>query len=87
MTASPEPYDSLVSDLTQIVGPDWVRTSLPDRLAYNNDCWPRGIILTRGQRVYQNLPIAIVQPENEHQVQQLVAWAQKTSTPIIPSST
>lgn len=84
MTASPEPYDSLVSDLSNIVGPDWVRTSLPDRLAYNNDCWPRGIILTRGQRVYQNLPIAIVQPENEQQIQQLVAWAQKTSTPIIP---
>lgn len=84
MTAMPEPHDSLLTDLAHIVGPEWVRTSLPDRIAYNNDCWPRGIILTRGQRIYQNLPRAIVQPENESQVQQLVTWAQQTGTPIIP---
>ncbi|MFU8802435.1 MAG: FAD-binding oxidoreductase [Bradymonadaceae bacterium] len=75
---------SLVGELEAIVGKGWVRTSGPDKLAYNNDCWPRGIILTRGRRVYQNLPAAIVQPGTVDEVQAIVNWARRTSTPIIP---
>lgn len=75
---------ALAQDLGEIVGSKHVLTSLPDRLAYNNDCWPRGIILTRGRKVHQHRPAAIVQPKNEHEVLALVEWARQTSTPIVP---
>lgn len=74
---------ALVRDLEAIVGRRWVRTSGPDRLAYNNDCWPRGIILTRGRKVHQNLPAAIVQPGTVAEVEAIVNWARRTSTPIV----
>jgi alkyldihydroxyacetonephosphate synthase len=74
----------MIEELSRIVGPRWVRTSEPDRLAYNNDCWPRGIILTRGRKVRVNLPAAIVQPANVEEVQALVRWARQTSTPLVP---
>lgn len=73
-----------VGELEAIVGRGNVLTSGPDTLAYNNDCWPRGIILTRGGQVSHHRPAAIVQPQNEHEVSALVQWARKTSTPIVP---
>ena len=69
--------------LESIVGPDRVRTTLPDRLAYQNDCWPRGIILSRGRRLDHHLPSAIVQPADESQVVELVDWARDTGVPIV----
>lgn len=75
---------SLESDLAELVGRAHVLTSGPDKLAYNNDCWPRGIILTRGQRIRQHMPAAIVQPKGEHEVLGLVQWARQTGTPIVP---
>ncbi|MBA2662678.1 MAG: FAD-binding oxidoreductase [Bradymonadaceae bacterium] len=84
LSTLPETSAALVRDLAGIVGPQWVRSGLTDRLAYNNDCWPRGIILTRGRRIHQHLPAAIAQPRNEHEVAALVAWARRTGTPIIP---
>ncbi|RAL20395.1 FAD-binding oxidoreductase [Lujinxingia litoralis] len=81
--ASPLP-PALRRDLEAIVGRPWVRTALPDRLAYDNDCWPRGIILTRGRRLGVHQPSAVVQPKDEAEIVELVAWARATGTPIIP---
>ena len=54
------PSAALVRDLEAIVGAEHVLTSLPDRLAYNNDCWPRGIILARCRRLESHTPMAVV---------------------------
>lgn len=72
------------AELAQIVGEEHVLTSAPDRIAYNADCWPRGIILSRGRVLDRHLPGAIVQPRNEHEVVAIVQWARRTSTPIVP---
>ncbi len=71
-------------ELGELVGPQWVRTSFPDRLAYQNDCWPRGIILTRGRRLDHHLPSAIVQPADEAEVIAVVQWAARRGVPIVP---
>src|SRR5690554_5434457 len=86
MSVNPAPNlpPTLQRDLESIVGAGWVRTSLPDRLAYDNDCWPRGIILTRGRRIGVHRPSAVVQPANENEVVELVRFARRTGTPIIP---
>ncbi|MEZ4459257.1 MAG: FAD-binding protein [bacterium] len=81
---SESPSVALTNDLSEIVGRAHVLTSAPDKLAYNNDCWPRGIILTRGKQVRQHLPAAVVQPKGEHEVLGLVQWARQTGTPIVP---
>lgn len=75
---------SLRADLTAIVGNEHVLTTHPDKLAYNADCWPRGIILSRGREIHRHLPGAIAQPRNEHEILGLVQWARRTSTPIVP---
>lgn len=71
-------------DLASIVGDEFVLTSLPDRLAYNADCWPRGIILSRGRQLHRHQPGAIVQPRTDHEVLAIVQWARRTGTPIVP---
>lgn len=81
---SPAVSDVMKRELANIVGEEFVLTSAPDRLAYNNDCWPRGIILTRGRQLRAHQPAAIVQPENEQEILALVQWARATSTPIVP---
>jgi alkyldihydroxyacetonephosphate synthase len=70
--------------LRAIVGHRFVLTSRPDRLAYNNDCWPRGILLTRGHQLQAREPAAIVQPADVSELQALIRWANDTHTPIIP---
>lgn len=72
------------AQLESIVGPGRVRTSFPDRLAYQNDCWPRGIILSRGRRLHHHLASAIVQPQEEAQVVDVVQWARENNVPIVP---
>ena len=80
----PPESKALRRELASIVGDEFVLTSLPDRLAYNADCWPRGIILSRGRQLHRHQPGAIVQPRTEHEVLGVVQWARKTSTPIVP---
>ena len=82
--SAPALTPSLARELAGIVGARHVLTGLADRLAYNNDCWPRGIILTRGQQVQHHLPAAIVQPADEAELVRLVELARRTSTPIVP---
>ena len=80
----PPESKTLRRELASIVGDESVLTSLPDRLAYNADCWPRGIILSRGRRLQRHQPGAIVQPRTEHEVLGVIQWARRTSTPIVP---
>jgi alkyldihydroxyacetonephosphate synthase len=79
-----KPQDTMVRDLGAIVGRQHVLVSQPDRLAYQVDCWPRGIIRTRGRDLDHHCPAAIVQPANEDEVAGLVRWARKTGTPLVP---
>jgi alkyldihydroxyacetonephosphate synthase len=74
----------MVDDLADIVGRERVLISKPDRLAYQVDCWPRGIIRTRGRDLDHHCPAAIVQPANESEVTGLVRWARTTGTPLVP---
>lgn len=80
--SAPDP--TLVRALGALVGPDAVRTSLPDRLAYGGDCWPRGVILTRGRQVTSHLPAAIVQPASCAELQSVVRWAGQAGVPLVP---
>ncbi len=80
----PPESKTLRRDLASIVGDDFVLTSVPDRLAYNADCWPRGIIMSRGRQLHRHQPAAVVQPRNEHEVLGVIQWARRTSTPIVP---
>ena len=73
-----------LAELKEILGPHRVRTTFPDRLAYQNDCWPRGILLTRGRKLNHHLPAAIAQPNDEAQVVAVVNWARKHQVPIVP---
>jgi alkyldihydroxyacetonephosphate synthase len=79
-----ETANTMVSDLATIVGREHVLASQPDRLAYQGDCWPRGIIRTRGRDLDHHCPAAIVQPASEDEVAALVRWARKTGTPLVP---
>jgi alkyldihydroxyacetonephosphate synthase len=83
-TAVSETQTTMVDDLAEIVGREFVLVSKPDRLAYQVDCWPRGIIRTRGRDLEHHCPAAIVQPANEDEVAGLVRWARKTGTPLVP---
>ena len=78
------PSEAMVADLSDIVGREHVLISGPDRLAYQVDCWPRGIIRTRGRDLAHHRPLAIVQPAGEHEVMALVRWARKTGTALVP---
>lgn len=79
-----EPPASMVADLSGIVGERHVLTSQPDRLAYQVDCWPRGIIRTRGRDLDHHCPAAIVQPAGEDEVVALVRWARDNGVPLVP---
>jgi alkyldihydroxyacetonephosphate synthase len=78
------PPDGLVRDLASILEADRVLTSGPDRLAYNTDCSPRGIILARGRRLRPHQPSAIVQPTGEGELSELVQWARNEDVPLVP---
>ena len=75
---------ALRRDLADIVGDASVLTSLPDKLAYNADCWPRGIILSRGRQIHRHQPGAVVLPRTEQEILAVIRWARRTSTPIVP---
>jgi alkyldihydroxyacetonephosphate synthase len=70
--------------LDELLGEANVLTSQPDRLAYNNDCWPRGIIRSRGLDLDHHLPEAIVRPDSREQLRKLVEWARETRIPLVP---
>lgn len=71
-------------ELAAIVGDAHVLTERVDRLAYNNDCWPRGVIMARGRQLTRHMPAAIVQPASVEEVQSIVQWARRAGMPIVP---
>ncbi len=81
---SPTPNMTDLKTLKKIVGDASVLTTMPDRIAYNADCWPRNLILSRGQILHSNLPMAIVQPRTEKEISKIVKWAIKNQTPLVP---
>ena len=82
LTPSPLPQAQR-QQLEALVGAPHVLTSFVDRLAYNNDCWPRGIILARGRVLRRHLPACVVQPGNTQQVQAVIRWAREVGRPIV----
>ena len=76
--------DAMRRELEAIVGAPFVLTSFVDRLAYNNDCWPRGIILARGRVLRRHMPACVVQPADAAQVQAVLRWANHADYPIVP---
>src|SRR5690554_7164396 len=84
-TSSSEPFsDAMRRDLGRIVGPQYVLHSAADRLAYQVDCWPRGIIRTRAGDLNHHLPAAVVQPASVAEIVELVRWARTSATPLVP---
>ena len=76
--------DALRRELAEIVGDTNVLTRDVDRLAYREDCWPRGLILTRGRQLEAIAPAAIAQPSSEGEVVALVRWARGAQVAIVP---
>lgn len=75
---------AMLRDLTRIVGDEFVLHRPSDRLAYQADCWPRGIIRTRARDLAHHLPAAIAQPADEADLIALVEWARKSGTALVP---
>ncbi len=75
---------SFLESLREAVGPRWVRTSAPDKLAYGRDCWPRGIILMRGGRLHLHEPDCVVQPGTEAEVAAVITLARAAGVPVVP---
>ena len=75
---------ALIARLAEVVGPRYVRTSLPDKLAYSRDCWPRGVIVTRGRRWLVHRPLAIVQPGTEAEVAEVIQVLREAGEPVVP---
>lgn len=72
------------SKAAEIVGEQWFFDSTADRLAYGRDCWPMGVLWTRGGKVFQYNPDFIVAPGSRDELVQLVNLARETKTPLIP---
>ena len=76
--------ESIVSEFASVVGASHVLTSVPDKLAYSRDCWPEGIILVRGGRLFHHEPACVVQPGSEAEVAACVRVAVAAGRPIVP---
>lgn len=75
--------EARISELEAIVGEKYVRDGFVDRLAYNADCSPRGIIRARGRDLESGRPAAVVQPAGEEQIVELVEWGRSTGTALV----
>ncbi len=70
-------------DLTSLSSRLPLSTALSDRLAVARDLWPRGSLsFATGQ--LPSLPAAVVFPEEEAQLQELMFWAAEHGVPLIP---
>lgn len=79
-----ESQERLLTSLRAVVGPRWVLTSGPDKMAYGRDCWPRGIILARGGRWRVHEPLCVVQPGSEEEVVSVVRAVREAGVPVVP---
>jgi alkyldihydroxyacetonephosphate synthase len=83
MTTS-EAASRLLGRFEGIVGTARVLVSLPDKLAYSRDCWPEGIILVRGGRLFERSPMCVVQPGTEDETAACVRAAVEAGVPVVP---
>lgn len=76
--------DELASRLADIVGPDAVSRSAPDRITYSVDMWPRlQIAKARGQ-VQVSPPDCVVWPSTVEQVSAVLALCNEGGVPVVP---
>jgi len=61
-----------------------VSADAADRVAYARDLWPRHHLDVRAGNVAEHRPGAIAWPESTADVQELVRWAARTRTPLVP---
>ncbi len=83
----PPRYKSFVSaadELRQIDPELRVSDAPADRVVYGRDLWPRDLIRVRAHDSIPSGPRAIVWPDSDEQVERIVAFARRTSTPIVP---
>ena len=64
--------------------PGRVSTSVPDRVAYARDLWPRGLIGVAEGVYAPQQPDAVVWPTSTEEVAAIVAACIRTKTPIVP---
>lgn len=67
-----------------IVGDRYLLDANADRLAYGRDCWPLGILWSRGGQIHLHNPDFIVLPADREQVAALVRLAAEHETPVVP---
>src|SRR5262245_6276508 len=70
--------------LSSVVPDVTVSSSLPDRVAYSRDLWPRRLIDVRAGRPDEHRPAAIVWPETTEHVVELVRFAKNEGIALVP---
>jgi alkyldihydroxyacetonephosphate synthase len=75
--------DELLRDLEKLL-PGRVSTTVPDRVAYARDLWPRGLIGVADGDVAPHPPDAVVWPLTTEEVCAVVERAGASGTPIVP---
>lgn len=81
---TPEAEAQLHARLGGVVGSAHVLTSTPDALAYSRDCWPEGIILTRGGKILRHRASCVVLPADEGEVAEVIATCREAGVPVVP---
>ncbi|MBN2155775.1 MAG: FAD-binding oxidoreductase [Candidatus Lokiarchaeota archaeon] len=75
--------NALVTELSEIVGPDWVSTEEADLVAYSKDYQ-----LITNRWIMENkvpgLPHVIVWPENEEEISRILICANRKKIPVVP---
>jgi len=74
----------LLDDLAKALPKLRASADAADQVAYARDLWPRHHMAVRAGRVAEHRPGAIVWPTSTKDVAELVKWAQKTGTSLVP---
>jgi len=82
--AAPAPEDWLRELKEAVGGPAHVLSSLPDRIAYARDRAPYSTFRFRDGTLPGTLPLAIVRPGSEAEVQAVVRWARQRKVALVP---
>ena len=84
MARPPVDADTLRRELVPIVGERRLSQRSSDLASYARDMWPRLLIGIRGGQLPSDVPHAVVWPENEREVVQVVRVARELGLPIVP---
>jgi alkyldihydroxyacetonephosphate synthase len=75
---------ALAPALAKLTAPNRVSTTVPDRLSYARDLWPRGLLSVRAGESAAHPPDVVVWPESVAEVQAIVRLAAAEKLPIVP---